>query len=549
MTSDPTEPAGATDSASTEERGKPRIKIGSQRDASLPRVPPRVKTVFATPEPSPPEPPKLAAPVALAPPTVPAASVAAPLAAPSVVEEAAVASPAVETATESSAGSPDEFLPKPEKLERGKTVRKPPPVERVAGKVPLPNLRSDLPTDLAEELDAALGQMSLDELIAAEDRGSPAAAATELEAESRHKAKVVQIYRDSVFVDLGTHQQGVLSLRQFVEPPEVGQTFEVIVARFDADEGLYELTLPGGAVAVGDFSSVSEGMAVEALVTGHNSGGLECEVNKLRAFIPISQIALYRVEQIEQFVGQKFTCVVTEVNAERGNLVLSRRAMLEREQAEAKQKLLAELEPGQTRDGIVRSLRDFGAFVDLGGVDGLLHVSQISWDRIKHPGDVLQVGQKIRVKIERIDPDSHKISLNYRDLSENPWANVVAKYPVTSRVKGTVSKLTEFGAFVRLEAGVEGLIHISELAHQRIHRVSDAVTEGQEVEVKVLSVDPEAQRISLSLKAFQARPEPAKKATEPDEPEPPPPTPIRRKTPLKGGLGRGAGGADFGLKW
>ena len=280
----------------------------------------------------------------------------------------------------------------------------------------------------------------------------------------------------------------------------------MLVVRFNAEDGLYEVSLPEAAVEIGDWSQVTEGMVVEAHVTGHNKGGLEVEVNRIRGFIPVSQIATFRVEQIEQFVGQKFPCVVTEANPDRRNLVLSRRAMIEREQAEAKKKLLEELAPGQIREGIIRSLRDFGAFVDLGGVDGLLHVSQISWDRIKHPSDVLQVGQKVRVKIEKIDPQTHKISLNFRDFTENPWSNVSTKYPVTSRVTGTVSKLMDFGAFVRLEPGVEGLIHISELAHGRVFRASDVVSEGQEVEVKVVSVDPEAQRIGLSLKRSNCAP-------------------------------------------
>ena len=339
-------------------------------------------------------------------------------------------------------------------------------------------------------------------------------------------------------------------LKQFAEPPVPGAMLEVVVTRFNQEEGLHELTLPGGAVSVEDWSQVSEGMIVEANVTGHNKGGLECDVSKLRGFIPLSQMALYRVEDPQQFVGQKLACMVTEVDPERRKLVLSRRAVLEQEQAEAKKKLLAELAPGQIREGIVRNIRDFGAFVDLGGVDGLLHVGQLSWERVKHPSDVLQLGQKIRVKIDKIQTDTGKISLSHRELLENPWTNVTTKYPVTSHVQGTVSKIMEFGAFVRLEPGVEGLIHISELAHQRVHRASDIVAEGQTVDVKVLSVDPEAQRISLSLKALQAKPEPAKKAAAaPEEPETPPPPPPKRKTPLKGGLGTGSGGQQFGLRW
>ena len=294
--------------------------------------------------------------------------------------------------------------------------------------------------------------MSVDELLTNDSRGTAAATVgTELEPESRQRGKVLQVHRDDVFLELPGRNQGVVSLRKFTsDPPEPGETLDVLVVRFNAEDGLYEMSLPDAAVEIGDWSQVAEGMVVEAHVTGHNKGGLEVEVNRLRGFIPVSQIATFRVEQLEQFVGQKFPCVVTEANPERRNLVLSRRAMIEREQAEAKKKLLEELAPGQIREGVVRSLRDFGAFVDLGGVDGLLHVSQISWDRIKHPSDVLAVGQKVRVKIEKIDPQTHKISLNLRDFSENPWTNVATKYPITSRVTGKVSKLTEFGAFVRL---------------------------------------------------------------------------------------------------
>jgi small subunit ribosomal protein S1 len=291
-------------------------------------------------------------------------------------------------------------------------------------------------------------------------------------------------------------------------------------------------------------------MVVETKITGHNKGGLECEVNHIRGFIPAGQISLFRVEDLAQFVGETMTCVVTEANPERRNLVLSRRAVLEREKAEAKTKLMAELAEGQVREGVVRSLQDYGAFVDLGGVDGLLHVSQLSWQRVKHPNEVLQVGQPIKVKIRKIDAESGKISLAFRDLSENPWTSALQKYPATTIHDGTVTKIMDFGAFVELEPGVEGLVHISELSHGRVFRVRDVVSEGQQVEVKVLSIDPEQQRISLSMKALQAKPETKKaeaEAAEKDEP-PPPPLP-KSKGPLKGGLGRNAGGEQFGLKW
>jgi small subunit ribosomal protein S1 len=328
---------------------------------------------------------------------------------------------------------------------------------------------------------------------------------------------------------------------------------DVIVTSFNADEGLYELRLPGTAVHVDDWSDLAEGTVVEARVTGHNSGGLECDVSGIRGFMPISQVSLYRVEDLAQFVDEKFQCIVTEANPARGNLVLSHRAVLERDREAAKQQLLESLAPGQVHEGVVRNIRDFGAFVDLGGVDGLIHVSQLSWDRIGHPNQVLEEGQRVKVKIDKIDPETGKIGLSYRDLLQNPWETVQDKFHVGSIVTGTVSKIMDFGAFVRLEAGVEGLIHISELAYQRVHRADTIVSVGQEVDVKVLSIDVESQRISLSLKAAQAAaPEQETKEDSPadetaeDSAEPVLP---RSTKPLKGGMDRRSGGEKFGLQW
>jgi small subunit ribosomal protein S1 len=224
--------------------------------------------------------------------------------------------------------------------------------------------------------------------------------------------------------------------------------------------------------------------------------------------------------------------------------------VLEREKAEAKEGLLASLEIGKTLEGTVRSLQTFGAFVDLGGVDGLVHISQLSWDRLKHADEVLTVGQKIKVKILKIDPQTGKIALGFRDLSENPWEHVARDFPTRATAKGRVSRVTEFGAFVRLAPGVEGLVHISELSHKRVFRVTDVLTEGQEVEVLVLTVDTEQQRISLSLKALEARPTAATKEVEQEVEEPVAPVvPKKRKVPLQGGIGGPATGEKFGLKW
>ena len=416
-----------------------------------------------------------------------------------------------------------------------------------APKTAVPNIRHKLPVELELEVEMALGGMSLDEVL------DPAADASlaDLEPDTKLQGRVASIHRDNVFVDLGRRNQGVLSLRQFAERPEPGAVVDVVVHRFDADEGLYQLTMVGGAVDVADWSQLAEGVLVQARITGHNKGGLECEVNHIRGFIPAGQVSLYRIEDFAPLVGETMVCLVTEANPDRRNLVLSRRAVLEREKEEAKTKMMAELAEGQVREGTVRSLQDYGAFVDLGGVDGLLHVSQLSWQRVKHPSEVLTVGQPIKVKIKKIDHETGKISLAFRDLTENPWTTASQKYPVTSTHEGTVTKIMDFGAFVELEPVIEGLVHISELSHGRVWRASDVVSVGQEVEVKVLSVDTEQQRISLSMKALLARPEPAKKEkseTETPEPEAPAAPLPQFKGTLKGGTGRSSGGEQFGLK-
>jgi small subunit ribosomal protein S1 len=418
------------------------------------------------------------------------------------------------------------------------------------GDFPAPNIREELSPDLEEEYRRALDGAALEELMAGSEAVSRQ---TQLEPESQHTGQVVAVRREDVFVELGGREQGIVSVKLLDEPPQPGSTLEVIVQRFNPEEGLYELTVPNAAVEVDDWADLHEGMLVDARVTGHNTGGLECEVNHLRAFIPISQVSLYRVEDLAEFVDQKFTCLVTEANPERRNLVLSRRAVLEREREEARQKLLDSLQPGQIHEGVVRKLLDFGAFVELGnGVDGLLHISQLAWGRVEHPREVLSEGQTIKVKIEKIDRATNKISLAYRDMLENPWTNAANKYPVNSMVRGKVTNLMEFGAFVELEPGVEGLVHISELSHKRVWRTSDVVSKDQEIEVLVLSVDSEAQRISLSIKALAPEPEPAKKEEQPDDEPPPAKKPPKRKEPeqpLQGGLGRAPGGKKSGLKW
>ncbi|MGD9644629.1 MAG: 30S ribosomal protein S1 [Pirellulales bacterium] len=424
------------------------------------------------------------------------------------------------------------------------------PEERVAHTVDVPNLRRGLTPEQQAEFDEALAGVEIEALM-----GAPATAnrASELAPDTRLVGRIVGVHRDSVFIDVGRQHQGIVPLRQFAEPPAVGGELEVIVTRFDADEGLYTLSVPGGAVSIGDWSQVSEGLVVEARISGHNKGGLECDVNQLRGFIPASQVALYRVEDLSQFVGEKWECVVTEAKPEKRNLVLSRRAYLEREKEASREQLLTELAVGQTREGVVRSLQPFGAFVDLGGVDGLLHVSQISWARVTHPSEVLEVGQHLNVRILKIDPETHKIALGCKDFQENPWTHATSKFPVRSTVHGRVTKLMDFGAFVEIEPGIEGLVHISELDHKRVFRVGDVLSVGQEVDAQVMSVDVDKRRIGLSIKALKAMAAPVK--VEQPEEEVPAETPAQRAARekaaarLKGGRDRSSGGEKFGLKW
>jgi small subunit ribosomal protein S1 len=420
------------------------------------------------------------------------------------------------------------------------------------------NRRLGLPPDLEKEYSEALGDLPVEQLIQETSAGVKIG---QLEPESRHVGKVLAIRGENVFIELGLREQGVVPLRSFREPPEVGQSVEVRVVRFVADEGIYELVLPAAAADVADWADLSEGMLVEARVTGVNQGGLECEVNRIRGFIPISQIDIFRVEKPEEYVGQAFTCVVMEADAQRKNLVLSRRAVLEREREQAQRLLWDSLEPGQVRDGVVRKLTEFGAFIDLGGVDGLLHVSQLAWGRVKHPSEILREGQTIRVRIDKVDRENRRISLGYRDLVSNPWEDAEKKYVPNSVWRGTVTRLMDFGAFVELEPGVEGLVHISELALKRVSRVSDVVKEGDAVDVMVLSFEPGQRRISLSIRAVlkmkeaqvteqeqqSAQGETAAEATAPEPASPP----KKRKStgPLKGGLGSSPTGGAFGLKW
>ncbi len=417
-------------------------------------------------------------------------------------------------------------------------------------KVAVPNRRMGLSDDLQAELDAELAAADVEAMLSGRagmpDRREPLAEG------SRVHAIVLKIHDDSVFVSLGGPDEGVVPFEQFTDQePVAGQSIEVLIRGFNSEDGLFVATLPGKAIDVSDWSDIEEGSVVEATITAANTGGVECTAGNIRGFIPISQLSEHRVEDASDFVGQKLMCVVTEANERRGNLVLSHRAVLEREREAKKREQLEKFEPGDELEGTVRSVKDFGAFVDLGGLDGLIHVSKMSWERIKHPSEVLEEGQQVRVVIEKIDKQTGKISLSYRDLLENPWDTAEATFSVGSVHRGPVTRIANFGAFVRLAAGVEGLIHISELAHHRVSKVDSVVQAGEEVDVKVLSFDRDAQKIGLSMKATLAKPEPTGgKAEEEPADEPAYVSSIKPVDgPLKGGNNRDTGGERFGLRW
>ncbi len=402
------------------------------------------------------------------------------------------------------------------------------------------NSESSYDAELERQMEEALAGFEGKDLLGDEEPSAGRGKGKGKQDSGPRKGRVFRIHGQDVFIDLpGSRHQGVLNVMQFPDGvPALGSEVEVFVESFDGDAGLFILNLKGAAVEV-DWSSARIGMTVEARVTGTNKGGLSVDVNGIRGFLSISQIELYHVENAEQYVGQKLLCLVTKVDPEERNLVVSRRELLEKEREESREKLWTTLAEGQVFEGIVRNVKDFGAFVDIGGVDGLLHVGELSWSRVNKAEDLIKPGQKIKVIVLRIDREKRKVSLGARQLTASPWDDVETKYPIGATVTGKVARITDFGAFVELEQAIEGLIHISELSTSRVRRVADVVQLGATVEVKILSVDREQRRIGLSLKALTKPPEPEPQP----EPEPEPETPTApvkervRKTPLRGGTG------------
>ncbi len=316
---------------------------------------------------------------------------------------------------------------------------------------------------------------------------------------------VVQITEDEICVNVGYKADGLVKRSDLSSTDvKIGDEIEVEVVKVNDGEGNVLLSQRNivnrknwdEIVAKYDANEFVTGVGKEAV-----KGGLICDVAGVRAFVPASQLSQRFVERIEEFVGQELTLKIIEVDKAKKRIVASRKAVLQAEEAEKKKEIWGTLTVGEVVKGIVRRLTDFGAFVDIGGVDGLVHVTDLSWGRVRHPSDVVSVNQEIEVKILSLDPVKERISLSYKQTQPRPWEVAGEKYPVGSIVEGKVVRITTFGAFVELEPGLDGLVHISQCALTRIAKVEDAVNVGDMIRVKVLDVNPEARRISLSIRA------------------------------------------------
>ena len=379
------------------------------------------------------------------------------------------------------------------------------PVRAAAG----PSKSETLDEALQREIDEALGGKSMEDLLEETEKiprlrepGAERVGPGQL-----RKGRVASVdARLGVLVDLGGKDTGLVLLEQFEEEPHVGDTIEVEIVRFDATEDLWVLSCEG-ALQRANWESLAEGSLVECFVEGTNKGGLSVKLGTIPAFMPVSQISMYRVEKPEEYVGQKLRCQVTELDRRSGRVIVSARALLELEAEKAREKLMAELKEGDVRDGIVRQVMPYGAFVDMGGVDGLVHVSQMSYARVEDPAELVKPGQKVQVRVLKIDTENNRISLGMKQTMPDPWEAVGNKYPAGASVTARVVKLEDFGAFAQIEPGVDGLLPISELSWTiRPKHPSDILQVGQMVQAVVLSVEPERHRISLSLKQAQSNP-------------------------------------------
>ena len=329
------------------------------------------------------------------------------------------------------------------------------------------------------------------------------------------KGTITAIENDKAVIDVGLKSEGRVSLREFAQPGQphglsVGDEVEVYVDRVENSDGEAMLSRDRARrEAAWDKleSEFGEGKRVEGVIFGRVKGGFTVDLDGAVAFLPGSQVDIRPVRDVQPLMDMPQPFQILKMDRRRGNIVVSRRAVLEETRAEQRSGLILNLTEGQIIDGIVKNITDYGAFVDLGGIDGLLHVTDMSYKRVNHPSEVINIGDTVKVQIVRINQDTQRISLGMKQLESDPWEGVVAKYPVGAKLSGVVTNITEYGAFVELEAGIEGLVQVSEMSwtKKNVHP-GKIVSTSQEVDVLVLEVDSDKRRISLGLKQAQSNP-------------------------------------------
>jgi len=326
------------------------------------------------------------------------------------------------------------------------------------------------------------------------------------------KGVIVQLDKDYALIDIGYKSEGVVPLSEFPNQGEdlkIGDEVEVYLEKMEDSEGQIVLSKEkADRIKIWDdlTRAYENNEVIEGTVITKIKGGLSVDIG-LKAFLPGSQIDLRPIRNLDQLIGQKLRMKIIKLNRKRGNIVLSRRIILEEEREESRRDLLARLEEGQILEGVVKNITDYGAFIDLGGVDGLLHITDMAWGRIQHPSQLYSIGDKIKVKVIKYDRETQRVSLGVKQIQEDPWNKADIKYPVGTRVKGKVISIADYGAFIELEPGVEGLVHISELSwDKRIKHPSKILSPGDTVEAVVLSLDKENRRISLGMKQIEPNP-------------------------------------------
>jgi small subunit ribosomal protein S1 len=327
---------------------------------------------------------------------------------------------------------------------------------------------------------------------------------------------IIQVNRDTVVVDIGGKSEGVISKSEFVDANgalsiKAGDKVDVFIESRESDDGLISLSKEkADKMKVWDEISAAceRDEIIEGTISQRVKGGLSVTIRGgVKAFLPGSQVDLRPIRNLEKLIGQTYEFKVIKFNKKRGNIVLSRRVLLERERDEMKAKTLQTLEEGMVVTGTIKNLTEYGAFVDLGGIDGLLHITDMSWGRVAHPGEVFKVGDEVTVKVLKYNPETERVSLGLKQTQEDPWNHVDEAYPLGKRVRGKVMSLTEYGAFVELEPGVEGLIHVSEMSWtKKVKHPSKMLEIGSETECQVLEVDARSKRISLGLKQLEPDP-------------------------------------------